>query len=179
MARSRFFASTSLTTRSPMRITTSVASSSPATMRRTVVFPHPDGPTSTMRLPSGISRSSLRTASVPSGNTFETCSSSIAAIGRGDRSAAGRRSRPPHLRALLGGQKGLEERHSLGESLVDREEHVLVLDRDGAVVPDGAQGADHVAPGALAVPVADGAERPGAVEHPVERLGVEDAVYPH
>ena len=56
-----------LTTRSPMRRTPSVISSSPATIRSAVVLPHPDGPTSTMNSPSPISRSIPDTARVPSG----------------------------------------------------------------------------------------------------------------
>ena len=67
MATSRLPGSTSLTIRSPMLIVPSVASSNPATIRSTVVFPQPDGPTNTKRLPSGISRSSEDTARVPSG----------------------------------------------------------------------------------------------------------------
>ena len=43
MSRSR--GATSLTIRSPIRIVPSVISSSPATMRRSVDFPEPDGPT--------------------------------------------------------------------------------------------------------------------------------------
>ena len=45
---SRSFGGTSFTTRSPIRISPELISSSPATIRRVVVFPHPDGPTSTM-----------------------------------------------------------------------------------------------------------------------------------
>ena len=63
---SRFFAGTSLTSRSPIRMLPAVISSSPATIRSSVVLPQPDGPTSTIRAPSGISRSTARTASVPS-----------------------------------------------------------------------------------------------------------------
>ncbi len=41
---SRFAGETSLTTRSPIRIVPVVGVSSPATIRRAVVLPHPDGP---------------------------------------------------------------------------------------------------------------------------------------
>src|ERR1700716_1694097 len=45
---SRSFGGRSLTTRSPMAISPAVTSSSPATMRRVVDLPQPDGPTRTM-----------------------------------------------------------------------------------------------------------------------------------
>ena len=41
-----------MTTRSPIEMLPAVASSSPATMRRVVVFPQPDGPTRTISSPS-------------------------------------------------------------------------------------------------------------------------------
>src|SRR2546427_676535 len=44
---SRSFGGRSLTTRSPIVISPAVISSSPATIRKVVDFPHPDGPTST------------------------------------------------------------------------------------------------------------------------------------
>src|SRR5665811_281771 len=59
---SRSLGGTSLTTRSPMRTTPSVMSSSPAIMRRLVVLPQPDGPTKTMNSPSAISRLKSLTA---------------------------------------------------------------------------------------------------------------------
>src|SRR3954452_15050083 len=61
-----------LTTRSPIRSSPSEMSSRPATMRRAVVLPQPDGPTSTTNSPSSIPRSTWLTARVPSGYTFET-----------------------------------------------------------------------------------------------------------
>src|SRR5215467_3856702 len=45
---SRSFGGKSLTTRSPIVISPAVISSRPATIRRVVDLPHPDGPTSTM-----------------------------------------------------------------------------------------------------------------------------------
>src|SRR5262245_11470501 len=69
---SRLRGGTLLTTRSPMRRTPSVMSSSPATMRSAVVFPQPEGPTSTISSPSSISRSIPATARVPSGYTLAT-----------------------------------------------------------------------------------------------------------
>ena len=70
MSRSR--GSTSFATVSPMRMVPSVTSSRPATIRRAVVFPHPDGPTKTMNSPSRTSRLNPSTARVPSGKTFAT-----------------------------------------------------------------------------------------------------------
>src|SRR6188472_4245280 len=67
-----------------MRISPSVMSSSPATILSTVVLPQPDGPTSTMNVPSGISRSKSFTASVPSAKTFRTLSRTISATCRGN-----------------------------------------------------------------------------------------------
>src|SRR5215212_210408 len=58
---SRSFGETSLTSRSPMRISPEVASR-PATIRSAVVLPHPDGPTSTRNSLSRISRLTLLTA---------------------------------------------------------------------------------------------------------------------
>src|SRR5438093_1408154 len=70
MSRSR--EGTWLTTRSPMRTTPREMSSRPATIRSAVVFPHPDGPTSTMNSPSSIPRSREFTAVVPSGYVLVT-----------------------------------------------------------------------------------------------------------
>ena len=52
-----------LTSRSPMRISPALASSSPAIMRRMVDLPQPDGPTSTTNSSCATSRSMPRTAS--------------------------------------------------------------------------------------------------------------------
>ena len=51
-----------VTSRSPMRILPSLTSSSPASIRKVVDLPQPDGPTSTMNSPSLISRSMPGTA---------------------------------------------------------------------------------------------------------------------
>ena len=59
---SRSLGGTSLTTRSPMRRVPVLISSSPAIIRRLVVFPQPDGPTRTMNSPSPISRFRSETA---------------------------------------------------------------------------------------------------------------------
>src|SRR5262245_29730057 len=82
----------SLTSSSPIQTSPAVASSSPAAIRSTVVFPEPDGPTSTMNSPSMISRSSESTAFVPPGNVFVSCRKSIPAI---SRLSLGRRAQVP------------------------------------------------------------------------------------
>src|SRR5215831_3072461 len=69
----------SLTMRSPIRISPSVISSRPASIRSAVVFPQPDGPTSTISSPSLISSSRSWTACVPSSYTLETWSYAISA----------------------------------------------------------------------------------------------------
>src|SRR5215218_1177127 len=84
---SRSFGAMSLTTRSAMRISPPLASSSPATIRSAVDLPDPDGPTSTVNPPSGMSRSSSSTARVPSGNTFETPENAMLAMGTPDEVA--------------------------------------------------------------------------------------------
>ena len=63
MAMSRWAGSRSLTTRSPMVIVPEEIASSPATMRKSVDFPQPDGPTRTTNSPSGISSETPFTAS--------------------------------------------------------------------------------------------------------------------
>ncbi len=65
IAMSRSFGSTSFTTRSPMRISPAVMSSRPAIMRSAVLFPQPDGPSSTRNSSSSTSseRSSTATTS--------------------------------------------------------------------------------------------------------------------
>jgi hypothetical protein len=50
---SRSDGSTSFTTSPPIRTSPEVTVSRPAIMRRSVDFPHPEGPTSTQKCPSG------------------------------------------------------------------------------------------------------------------------------
>src|SRR5687767_15954556 len=76
---SRSLGATSLTTRSAIRIVPEEASSSPATIRSAVDLPEPDGPTSTVKPPSAMSRSSPSTALVPSGKTFDTSENAMLA----------------------------------------------------------------------------------------------------
>src|SRR6266446_270626 len=79
MAMSRLRGARSVTSRPPMRISPEVASSRPPTIRSTVVFPDPDGPTSTRNSPSDTSRSSEETATAPPGNALVTPDRTIAA----------------------------------------------------------------------------------------------------
>jgi len=77
----RSFDGTRLTTRSPIRSCPAVMSSSPATQRSAVVFPHPDGPTRTRNSPSSISRSRSSTAVTSGAYFFVTWSKVTVAIG--------------------------------------------------------------------------------------------------
>ena len=72
IAMSRSRGGTSLTTRSPMRISPSEISSRPASMRRQVDLPQPEGPTSTMNSVSLTSSEKSLTASVPPENRLDT-----------------------------------------------------------------------------------------------------------
>src|SRR5476651_479169 len=78
MSRSR--GAMSLTTVSPMRISPSVISSSPASILSAVDLPHPDGPTSTMNSVSLISRLRSLTARMPPAKRFVTWSKVTDAI---------------------------------------------------------------------------------------------------
>src|SRR5215471_5887790 len=69
---SRSLGATPFTTFPPMAIAPEVGSSSPAIIRRAVVFPQPEGPTRTMNSPSAIVQVSASTAVVPFGKTFVT-----------------------------------------------------------------------------------------------------------
>src|SRR5262245_18649339 len=62
MAMSRSIGGNSLTTRSPIRTSPDVIDSRPATMRRVVVLPQPDGPTKTTNSLSSIWRFTSLTA---------------------------------------------------------------------------------------------------------------------
>src|SRR5271165_5114005 len=67
---SRSFGGTSFTRTSPIMMSPEVASSRPATIRRAVVFPQPDGPTRTMNSLSLMSRLRLSTALTSLPKTF-------------------------------------------------------------------------------------------------------------
>ncbi len=77
---SRWRGASSVTSLPPMLIEPAVTSSSPAIMRNSVDFPHPDGPTSTMNSPSRTARLMSSTARKPFPYTFVTPSISIEAI---------------------------------------------------------------------------------------------------
>src|SRR6478735_2506395 len=78
---SRSFGGRSFTTSSPMRSSPSVTVSSPATIRRAVDLPQPEGPTSTSISPSSMTRSSSRMPTWPFGYTFVTPSNVTDATG--------------------------------------------------------------------------------------------------
>src|ERR671910_2922702 len=61
-----------VTSRSPIMMRPPVGVSSPAIILSAVLFPHPDGPTSTMNSPSRISRSSPFAATWPLGYVLVT-----------------------------------------------------------------------------------------------------------
>ena len=65
MAMSRSAGSIWLTTRSPIATSPDEIVSSPATMRRSVDLPQPEGPTRTQKPPSGMSKETPFTASTP------------------------------------------------------------------------------------------------------------------
>src|SRR6516162_986390 len=69
---SRSWGEMPFTTSPPMATAPAVGSSSPATIRRAVVFPQPDGPTRTMNSPSVMVQLSASTAVVPFGKIFVT-----------------------------------------------------------------------------------------------------------
>ena len=66
MAMSRSLGGTSFTTSPPIAMSPPVISSRPAIMRKVVLLPQPEGPTSTMNSLSAMSRSTPRTASTSS-----------------------------------------------------------------------------------------------------------------
>src|SRR5262245_5576425 len=85
MSRSR--GDRSVTSSSPRTTRPLDTCSSPAIIRRSVVFPHPDGPTSTMNSPSAISRLTSSTAFTPPSKTLDTCSTLTPPSVNGHRSA--------------------------------------------------------------------------------------------
>src|SRR5436190_18582887 len=124
MAMSRSLGVRSLTTSPSIRISPSVSASSPANIRRTVVLPHPDGPTRIMNSPSRISRSKSWTAAV-SPKRFATPLKTISATGS---------SPPPTLRPNRspGAPLGEELLSSLAQRDRDRPvKRVLVAQQTG------------------------------------------------
>src|SRR5438477_8456649 len=124
MAISRSRGARPVTSRPPMRISPAVASSRPPTIRSTVVFPDPDGPTSTRNSPSATSRSSDETATAPPGNALVTPERTIpdirCSVTTGYPSAADAAEAPP-LSADPGTRRALA-RHLLrvGGGAADR-----------------------------------------------------------
>src|SRR4051812_7344113 len=76
---SRARGGSSVTSRSSILIVPAVTSSSPASIRRSVDLPQPDGPTRTRNSPLSISRETSSTATTPPLKSFVTCSSTIRA----------------------------------------------------------------------------------------------------
>src|SRR5207245_3307181 len=83
------FGRRSVAWRSLMYISPAVSSSSPATIRRIVDLPHPEGPTSTLNWPSSIANETSSTATTSGPNSLVTPSSTILAtsVHRRDGSA--------------------------------------------------------------------------------------------
>src|SRR5262245_16035133 len=97
----------SLTTSPPINTSPAVASSSPAATRRTVVFPDPDGPTTTRNSPSGMTRFRSSMATAPPGNTLlsprNSSSATSASVPLRDQVAVPERAalRDPPLRRVV------------------------------------------------------------------------------
>src|SRR5687767_4328059 len=92
---SRSLGGTSFTSRSPIHNVPAEIDSSPAIIRRVVLFPHPDGPTRTTNSPSRTSRSTPCTATwLLSPYTFRSPSSFTRAIPGASRSPSHDRADP-------------------------------------------------------------------------------------
>src|SRR3990172_13041182 len=81
MAMLRWWGVSSFALLPPKRSVPRVGASSPATMRSSVDFPQPEGPTTTRRSPSCNRSVTSASAVGPSGKTLSTRSSSTVAIG--------------------------------------------------------------------------------------------------
>src|SRR5690348_10419813 len=86
MAMSRSIGGSSLTTVSPIRICPDVTDSSPATIRKVVVLPQPEGPTRTMNSLSRISRFTSLTACASSNFLLRCLRTTVAIASPFDRS---------------------------------------------------------------------------------------------
>src|SRR5919199_4478764 len=89
IARSRSAGSSRVTSRSPIRIRPEVTFSRPPIERSSVVFPQPDGPTSTRNSPSPIVRLTSLTARTFVPNAFVTWSRTISPTARPYNDASG------------------------------------------------------------------------------------------
>src|SRR4051794_16028402 len=171
-----------------MRISPSVMSSSPATIRSTVVLPQPDGPTSTMNVPSGISRSKSLTASVPSAKTFRTLSRTISATCSRNLPAQEALNAPlrqirRHVVRGVAAPEGVQELAEVESRLV-AEDAPRLVDRPDPALPEELVEPEAVLPHELRrsrpvpleYPERFGRERPrviraeGRVRHDVERV---------
>src|ERR1700730_3976959 len=85
--------------------------------------------------------------------------------------------RPPHLARQLAQEHPLQHLDRLGETFIDGDEPVLVLDAQNAVVAGDAQCAHEVAPELLVLAVPDAAERPRPLRKTPVVLRVEHAVH--
>src|ERR1043165_7347184 len=96
-----------VTSSPPRRMRPEVGSSSPAIIRRVVVFPHPDGPSRQKKSPSGMVKVESRTAT-KSVNALWSLSTRISAMGSFRESGDDGEQRRPRK----GGQEGVRvERH--------------------------------------------------------------------
>src|SRR4051812_1832252 len=117
--------STSFTTWPPIRTSPLVGDSRPAVMRNTVVFPEPDGPTSTTNSPSSITSSKASTAIVPPAKTFVSSWYSmlaipLASVPRG-RDAVAVPERAPLRDAALGLVVDVDDPEPLGVAVLPLE----------------------------------------------------------
>src|SRR6266536_2266689 len=137
MSRSR--GETPFTTSPPMATAPEVGSSSPATIRRAVVFPHPDGPTRTMNSPSAMVQVSASTAVVPFGKTFVTSWNETSATIRTETVSLGELDGHPLDEDELGHRiRSLVDDGGTGVRRVG--EHARI---DGSDSPDQGSGAGH------------------------------------
>src|SRR5437763_2444579 len=124
---SRSFGETSFTTRPPIERVPSEMSSRPATMRRAVVLPQPDGPTSTRNSPSWMSSVRSKTAWTPLSYTLSTSLNATSAMDPPyvERRAVRRENAPRGVVAV----ERLERRERGGDRIVRgaRGEHEQAL----------------------------------------------------
>src|SRR5262249_30402187 len=114
-----------------MRSVPLLTGSRPASMRSSVDFPQPDGPTSTMSSPSAIASVQSMTACAPFGYTLSICSKATLAIGRfrtwrrSVEEVLGLQQRQQWLHDGVGGEASLQ--HVIAEIVRQREQdHRLV-----------------------------------------------------
>src|SRR5436190_2065385 len=125
---SRLFGGTPVTSRSSMKMPPSSTGSRPASIRRVVDLPQPDGPTSTMNSPSWISRSSPATAGADAPG-YHRCAPLKLTVATDHPSRQVSRS---HSQAVLGDDLGVPTRRVLeraplvGEVDPDQTEPLLV-----------------------------------------------------